>query len=105
MDVVEIARVTADELLRNPAEVLERVAAGERIEVVEDGELIAVLSPPDITEVMTASMVKTGILESDWQEKQAELKGWLLANPPLPADPHKRSLSETLMEMREEETR
>jgi prevent-host-death family protein len=102
---MEIARVTADELLRNPAEVLERVAAGEKVEVVEDGMPIAVISPPDLTEAMTEGLIRAGILDSDWRDKQAELKRWLVANPPLPAQPHKQSLSEALIEMREEETR
>lgn len=84
---------------------LERVAAGENVEVVEDGVPIAVISPPDFAEAMIGGMVKAGILPSDWQEKQAELKRWLLTDPPLAAQPHEQSLSETLIEMREEETR
>src|SRR4051794_967356 len=102
---MEIARVTADELLHDLAGVLERVAAGEKVLLVEDGVALAVISPPDLTEAMTAGMVKAGILDSDWQSRQAELKQWILANPPMPAEPHKPSLSATLIEMREEETR
>jgi antitoxin (DNA-binding transcriptional repressor) of toxin-antitoxin stability system len=102
---MEIERVTADELLRDPAGVLERVAAGEKVAVIQDGVLIAVISPPDLTEAMTAGMIKAGILDSDWRVKQAELKRWILTNPPMPAEPHKQSLSETLIEMREEENR
>ncbi len=105
MKVVETTRVTVDELLRDPAAVLDRVAAGEKIEVVENGVPVAVVSPPDLTEAMTEGLVRAGILDSDWRGEQAELKRWILTNPPLPAQPHKQSLSETLIEMREEETR
>jgi antitoxin (DNA-binding transcriptional repressor) of toxin-antitoxin stability system len=105
VDVVEIARITADELLHDPAGVLERVAAGEKVAVVKDGVLIAVISPPDLTKAMTEGMVKAGILDSDWRIKQAELKRWILTNPPMPAEPHRQSLSETLIQMREEENR
>lgn len=102
---MEIARVTEDELLRNPAGVLGRVAAGEKIEVTRDGLPIAVISPPDLTGAMIEGLIKAGILEPDWQAEQAGIRQWILENPPLPAEPHKRSLSETLIEMREEETR
>lgn len=97
--------MTAAELLRDPAEVLDRVAAGETVEVVDSGVTIAVISPPSMTEIMTQGLIKAGILHSDWREEQAELRRWILANPPLSAHPHRRSLSEVLIEMREEETR
>ncbi|MFD9735393.1 hypothetical protein [Umezawaea sp. NPDC059074] len=102
---MEIARVTADELSRDLANVLERVTAGEEVEVVRDGIVIALMTPPELTEAMLEGLVKAGVLDSDWKTTQAELKRWLVANPPLPAEPHRPSLSETLIAMREEETR
>ena len=89
-------------MLRNPAEVLERVAAGEKIEVVEDGVLVALLSPPDITEVMTAGMIKAGILESDWREQQEQTLQHLRTRRRLRA-PEGLNGSETIVEMRDEE--
>lgn len=103
--IVEVARVSVRDLSRNTAEVLDRVAEGETIEITRNGIPIAVLSPPDPTEVVTEGLIKAGILSSDWRAEQAELKSWILANQPLPAEPGKQSLSETLIEMREEEAR
>lgn len=42
-----MTRLTATELARNLSAVLNRVAAGERIEVVRNGMSIAVIAPPD----------------------------------------------------------
>ena len=45
--VPEVARVRADELARHTADVIERVRAGEIIEITRNGKPIAMLSPPD----------------------------------------------------------
>lgn len=42
-----MARLTATELARNLSSVLNRVAAGERIEIVRNGAPVAVIAPPD----------------------------------------------------------
>ncbi|MET1071762.1 MAG: type II toxin-antitoxin system prevent-host-death family antitoxin [Umezawaea sp.] len=100
-----MARITAQDLVDNTAEVLARVTAGETIEVTQDGVPVALLSPPDLEEAMINGLVKAGILSSDWRTEQAELKRWLTENPPLPPEPDKRPLSEVVIDMREEETR
>jgi len=99
---MEIARVTADELLRDPAKVLERVAAGEKVVVVQDGVLIAVISPPDLTEAMTEGLIKAGILDADWRERQMRMLGWLRGKRRSSA-PEGVLGSETIAEMRDEE--
>lgn len=42
-----MTRLTATELARNLSAVLNRVAAGERIEIVRNGMSIAVIAPPE----------------------------------------------------------
>lgn len=98
----EIKQITVRELARNTAQVLARVGGGETIEVTRNGEPVAVLSPPDIEEITIRGLIKAGILPPDWREQQAELKIYLRDNPPLPAEPGERPLSETLIEMRED---
>jgi prevent-host-death family protein len=98
----EIAQITVRELARNTAQVLARVGGGETLEVTRNGEPVAMLSPPDIEEVTIRGLIKVGILPPDWRERQAELKKYIRDNPPLPAEPHDRPLSETVIEMRED---
>lgn len=102
---IEVTRITARELSRNTAKVLELVAAGTRIEVTRNGEPVAMLSPPDHQEVAVRSLIKAGVLPPDWREQQARLRQYLRENPPEPAEPGQRPLSEILLEMRDEETR
>jgi prevent-host-death family protein len=97
-------QITVRELSRHTAQVLERVDAGETIEVTRNGEPVAVLSPPDVEEATVRGLIKAGILPPDWRERQAALRQQLLDNPPPPADLGQRPLSEILIEMREEET-
>jgi prevent-host-death family protein len=97
-------QITVRELSRHTAQVLERVDAGETIEVTRNGEPVAVLSPPDVEEATVRGLIKAGILPADWRERQAALRQHLLDNPPPPAEPGQRPLSEILIEMREEET-
>ena len=97
-------RVTVRELSRHTAKVLARVGAGETIEITRNGEPVAMLSPPDIEEITIRGLIKVGILPPDWREQQAKLRQYLKDNPPLPAEPGQRPLSEILIEMREEET-
>jgi prevent-host-death family protein len=100
----EVASITVRELARHTADVLERVAAGERIEVTRNGEPVAVLIAPDAEEVTVRGLTKVGILPPDWREQQAELFRDLRENPPPPTPLGQRPLSEVLIEMRDEET-
>jgi prevent-host-death family protein len=97
-------QITVRELSRHTAQVLDRVDAGETIEVTRNGEPVAVLSPPDVEEATVRGLIKAGILPPDWRDRQARLRQRLRDNPPPPAEPGQRPLSEVLIEMREEET-
>jgi prevent-host-death family protein len=101
----QLAQVTVRELSRHTAEVLERVSGGETIEVTRNGEPVAIMSPPDIEEITVRGLIRDGVLPPDWRKQQVELKRYLRDNPPLPAEPGQRPLSEVLIEMRNEETR
>jgi prevent-host-death family protein len=57
-----MTRLTATEVARNFSDVLNRVAAGEDIEIVRNGAPIAVLSPP-LARTLPASRLRT-LLES-----------------------------------------
>ena len=41
-----MAKLTATEAARNFSEVLNRVAAGEEVEIIRNGTIVALLSPP-----------------------------------------------------------
>lgn len=97
-----MARVTADELLHDLAGVLERVTAGEKVLLVEDGVALAVISPPDLTEAMTAGMVKAGFLDAGWRERQ-ERTIERLRGTRRPSAPKGTLGSDTIAEMRNEE--
>ena|SRR2546422_6131005 len=99
---LDVPQVTVRELARNTAEVLARVGRGETIEVTRNGEPVAMLSPPEIEDVTIRGLIKAGILPTDWRAQQAELREYLRENPPEPAEPGERPLSETVIEMRED---
>ncbi len=101
--VNEVEQITVRELARNTAQVLERVGAGERIEVTRNGEPVAVLSPVDVEESTIRGLIKAGILPADFRERQAKLREFLRDHKPAPAKPGQRPLSEVLLEMRDEE--
>jgi len=99
---MEAARVSVRDLSRNTAEVMGRIEAGEKIEVTRNGITIAVISPPDVVGVMTQGLIKAGILESDWQERQGRTLRRLRSKR-RPAPPDGVLGSQTIVEMREEE--
>jgi prevent-host-death family protein len=53
-----VTKLTATEVARNFSDVLNRVAAGEDIEIVRNGAPIAVLSPP-LARTLPASRLRT----------------------------------------------
>jgi prevent-host-death family protein len=50
------------ELARHTAEVIDRVASGERIEITRNGRLVAVLMPPAVEQVVYSELVSAGRL-------------------------------------------
>ena len=90
-------RVGIRELQQHASQVLDRVVAGERVEVTRSGRLIAVISPPEFADQEYDDLVASGILIPG--------EGNLLDWSPLPARPDQRPLSEILIDMREEDER
>lgn len=96
-------RVPIRELQHNSRQVLDRVEAGESLEITRDGEPVARLVPIDPVERLVNKLTSAGIVDPDWLHEQAELRRWLAAEPPLPAQSRRRPLSEALRELRDEE--
>lgn len=101
--MTDMRQVTIRELARNTAEVLERVAAGEEIEITKNGRPVALLRAPDPEDVKFRELVRAGIIPPDLLKQQQELLRSLEQNPPPPAEPGTELASETLINMRREE--
>ncbi|MFD5425038.1 type II toxin-antitoxin system Phd/YefM family antitoxin [Streptomyces sp. NPDC127084] len=95
-------RVPIRQLQQHASELIDRVAAGERVEITRNGRLIAVLGPPDPEQRVMEDLIRTGTVDPDNAASARGLADW----EPLPArstEPSK--LSEVLLRMREEEDR
>jgi antitoxin (DNA-binding transcriptional repressor) of toxin-antitoxin stability system len=101
--MTDMPQVTIRELSRNTAEVVERVAAGEEIEVTRNGQPVAVMHAPDPVDMKMRELVKAGVIPPDILQRQAEFLRRMELNPPPPADPGMEPASETLIKMRREE--
>jgi antitoxin (DNA-binding transcriptional repressor) of toxin-antitoxin stability system len=97
------------QLQLNAAELIDRVAAGERVEITRNGRLVAVLSPPlpcsgpepKPEQRVLETLVRTGIVGADFDARARGLADW----EPVPAPSGWRSLSQVLLEAREMERR
>lgn len=95
-------RVPIRQLQQHASELIDRVAAGERVEITRNGRLIAVLGPPDPEQRVMEDLVRTGTVDPDNAASARGLGDW----EPLDARPGAPSkLSEVLLQMREEEDR
>ncbi|MGP3951140.1 type II toxin-antitoxin system Phd/YefM family antitoxin [Streptomyces sp. 7N604] len=95
-------RVPIRQLQQHASELVDRVAAGERVEITRNGRLIAVLAPPDPEQRVMEDLVRTGTVDPDNANQARGLGDW----EPLPAKPGKQPrLSEVLHELRAEEDR
>ncbi|MFI5755239.1 type II toxin-antitoxin system Phd/YefM family antitoxin [Streptomyces sp. NPDC051569] len=56
------ARVPIRQLQQHASELIERVVAGERVEITRNGRLIAVLGPPDPEQRVMEDLIRTGSL-------------------------------------------
>jgi prevent-host-death family protein len=92
-------RVPVRHLQRHASELLDRVAAGETIEITRNGELVAVIGPPDPKQKVIEELIAEGFLRPE-ELKKPGLVGWKTLGEPLDVP-----LSQTLLEMREEEDR
>lgn len=94
-------QVGVRELRQNLSVYLDRVKEGERLEVTEHGRPVALLVPlPDANENSLARMIADGRVIA----AQGDLGEFLRNNPPLPPLPGAKSLTQILIEMRDEES-
>jgi prevent-host-death family protein len=100
--MAETNQVTTRELARHTTGVLERVAAGETIEVTRNGKPVALITAPDPVDVTTYELVAAGIIPPDLLERQATTLGRVRKSR-TPMAKGQKPLSETIIEMRDEE--
>jgi prevent-host-death family protein len=93
-------RVGVRELRQNLSIYLDRVKAGERLEVTERGRPVALLVPLPPNGDSLAQMIADGRVIP----ATGDLGEYLRTHPPLPPLPGKKTLTEILLEMRDEET-
>ena len=93
-------RVPVRQLQRHASELLDRVAAGERIEITRNGVLVAVISPPDPQQQVMEELIAEGYLRPEELRKPG-----LAGIRPIPGSPDSPPLSEVLQQMRDEEER
>jgi prevent-host-death family protein len=93
-------RVGVRELRQNLSVYLDRVKAGERLEVTEHGRPVALLVPLPPAEDQIARLVAEGKMIP----AKGSMRDWLRENPPLAwRPPGGKTLTQILLEMREEE--
>lgn len=96
------SRVSVQQLHRYADELIDQVAAGERVEVIRDGRPVAVLGPPDPEQRLVEDLVRTGAVNPGNAASACGLGDWqpLSARPGAPA-----GLSEVLRQVHGEEER
>ncbi|MEZ0065613.1 prevent-host-death family protein [Streptacidiphilus sp. MAP12-20] len=95
------ARLPIRQLQQHASELVDRAAAGERIEITRNGRLVAVLTPPPPEQRVLEDLVRDGTLDPRNVEQARGLGDW----EPLPGRSLSRPLSEVLQELRDEEDR
>jgi prevent-host-death family protein len=100
---VERATVTARDLSRRAAAVLDRVEHGERLTITRDGEPIAEIIPIDRAQRTFARWVKEGIIAAPPPSGYAKAGRAARAARRLPATPPGPTATEMLLQMREDE--
>lgn len=96
-------RVPVRQLQQHASELLERVAAGERVEITRNGRLVAVLGPPAPEQRVMEDLVRTETVDPGNAGTAQGLADW---EPPDVGDFRPAlALSESLHSMREEEER
>jgi prevent-host-death family protein len=92
-------QVGVRELRQNLSVYLDRVKEGERLEVTEHGKPVALLVPLPPEDDPLARMIAEGRVTP----ARYDLQEYLRNHPPLPALRGEKTLTEILLEMREEE--
>lgn len=88
--------MTVRELSQDTSGAIHRVEVGEEIQVTKNGKLVAIIVPVSDEQRQRAALVSAGLVETPGAP------GGLIDVEPLPAQGSVRSLSELLLEMREE---
>ena len=78
---MSVARVPIRELIHRSREVLQRVEAGERVEITRHGRVVAVMTAPDPDEVVMDELVATRQVRPGWRERQTRLRQTLKMLP------------------------
>ena len=92
-------RIGVRELRQHASTYLRLVKAGESVEITERGEPIAMLTPVPRNESTVERLRRLGVITGP------DEPGDPLDVEPLPADPSLPTLTEVLMEMRDEDER
>ena len=93
-------RVGVRELRQNLSVYLDRVKEGERLEVTEHGRPVALLVPLPPEEDRLARLIAEGKV----RPAKGSLREWIRDHPPLKLErPDGKTLTDILLEMREEE--
>ncbi len=95
------SRVPIRQLQQHASELVDRVAAGERIEITRNGRLIAVLSPPHPEQRVLEDLVRDGTIDPENAATARGLSDWTPPAPPAGLS----SPTEALQAMRDEEER
>lgn len=95
------ARATIRQLQLHTDELIDRVAAGERIGITRDGRVIAVLAPPHPEQRVLEELVRTGSIDSENAATARGLADW---DPPT-TGLRLQSATEALHRVRAEEVR
>lgn len=99
----EWASVTARDLSRRAASVLNRVEHGERLTITRDGEPIAEIIPIDRSQRLLARWAKDGLIGPIPPNGYATAGDAASAARSLPAETPGRNATDALREMRENE--
>jgi prevent-host-death family protein len=85
------------QLQQHASELIDRVAAGERVEITRNGRLIAMLTPPDPEQRVMEDLIRTGTVDPENASAASGLGNW----QPLPARPGPAPrLSDVLLQLR-----
>jgi prevent-host-death family protein len=95
------SRVPIRQLQQHASELIDRVLAGEEVEITRNGRLVAVLSPPSPEQRVMEDLVRTGTVDPENAANARGLADW---EPPA-APPGLPSASAALIELRDEEDR
>ena len=95
--------ISARDLSRRAADVLDRVEHGERLMVTRDGEPIAEIIPIDPAQRLLARWMRDGLISEAPAAGYAKASAVAAVARRLPAEPVGRSATDALSEMREDE--